>query len=380
MFKNSLIRWSFSVRKNRPRVKDSKIPIYINFYENGTLVKQLSTGHFIPLDDWDKKKQRIDHRSPDYLINDLLSNYSLKLRQNLHRLELEGDVNVSLLLKSLSPQNRIPNLVTLFIEHNDDLHKRIGADFTVSTYKKYQTTLKHLKKYLKSLGYDDLPLKKIDLNFIWDFKDFLNKNGCSQNTSLKYLTHLRKVILIALRKGFIETNPFREFTFRYEEKMPKYLTIEELRRIKIKKFDIDRIERVRLLFLFCCYTGLSFTDMQRLTQEHINTDPEGDKYLLIQRAKTGSTCLIPLSKKAKVIVDGFSGEERVFPKISNQKLNAYLKEIADICGIKKKLTSHIGRHTFATTLISLGVSMETVGKLLGHKRISSTQKYAKNYL
>lgn len=374
---NNTIRWSFSVRKDRPRVKDSKVPIYIIFYENGKLAKQLSTGYFIHLDDWDKKKQRIDHRSSDHLINDLLSDYSLKLRRNLHKLELEGIVNVSMLLESLNPNKQIPNLLSLFTEHNTDMKSRVGNDFTISTLKKYETTQKHLKKYLNSKSYDDIPLKRVDVNFLWDFKDFLNKNGCSQNTSLKYLTHLRKIILLGQRRGYIEFNPFRDFVFRYEEKSPKFLTLNEVKRIETKSFEIERVENVRQLFLFACYTGLSFSDLQRLEQEHINTDADGDKYILIQRMKTGVTCMIPLSKKAINIIDVNTLEEKLLPSISNQKMNAYLNEIADLCGIKKKLTSHVARHTFATSLISKGVSMETVGKLLGHKRISSTQKYAK---
>ena len=201
---------------------------------------------------------------------------------------------------------------------------------------------------------------------------------------MKHLKNLKKVIRIALANGWIEKDPFYGIHFKMDEVNVEFLSQDELDRLMEKDFEIKRLEQVRGVFAFCCYTGLAFAGVHQLSKEHLVRDNDGNLWIRKARQKTKQMCNIPVISPARKLIDKYShqpdciAKNVLLPVLSNQKMNAYLKEIADICGIQKRLTTHVARHTAATVVfLANEVSMENVAKILGHSNIRMTQHYAK---
>lgn len=374
---NNNLEWSFYTRTDRKRKKDGKTPMYLRFYENGKLTKAKSLGLYINPQDWNSEKQRLDKDSEDVKVNEILSAVKTRLQKEYQQCVVDQDVCTERLIGVINEKKETVTLISIFEKHNADMKRQIGKNFTVSTHKKYKTTLNHVQSFLKQIGKKDVDVTKISTPFLYNFEEYLKNNGCSQNTASKYLTHLRKVVYIAIKKGHKKDNPFIDYTFTYEKKSPKFLTGNELQRIQQKEFDIERLGYIKDLFLFACETGLSFSDLMSLKEEDIQEDSDGDQFIYTHRIKTGNGFTVPLTKRAKQLIKKYDSLPTLLPTVSNQKMNAYLKEIADLCGITKKLTSHVARHTFATQMITKGVALETVKEMLGHSRMSSTEIYAK---
>ena len=204
------------------------------------------------------------------------------------------------------------------------------------------------------------------------------------NSTIKHLKNLKKVIRIALANDWIKKDPFANIQFRHEESNVEFLSYEELETIRNKTFSIPRLEIVRDVFVFCCMTGLSFIDVQQLTPDHLIKDSNEVLWIRKSRQKTGNMCNIPVIKPAQGLIDKYADHPEcirknvLLPVMSNQKLNSYLKEIADLCGITKRLTMHVARHTCATVvMLANNVSLENVAKILGHSNTKMTQHYAK---
>lgn len=251
---------------------------------------------------------------------------------------------------------------------------------------KYNATLKHLKAFLQAkYNVDDLLVSKVDHYFISEFDFFVRTNGkCANNATVKHLKNLGKVIRICLANCWITHDPFSNRKNKIEKVTRIILTLDELQKLYDKELSIERLSFVRDIFLFSCYTGLSFIDLQQLKKSEIRKGIDGSPWIFRSRVKTNVTTNIPLLPIAQEIVDRYADHPKcddtgnVFPVSSNQKMNAYLKEVADLCGISKHLTFHIARHTFATTVtLSNGVPIESVSKMLGHTDIRTTQIYAK---
>ncbi len=210
------------------------------------------------------------------------------------------------------------------------------------------------------------------------------EKDCEFNGAMKHLKNLKKIIGIALQNNWIKSDPFANYTFQYEKVETTFLTDHELSAILMKTFGCQRLENVRDTFVFCCFTGLAFSDVQQLRPEHIVTDNDGKMWIRKARQKTKQMANIPLLEIPLKIIEKYRENPQcerrgtLLPVLTNQKMNAYLKEIADVCGITKKITSHCARHTFATT-VTLGnnVSIESVSKMLGHSDIKMTQHYAR---
>ncbi|MHA1916659.1 MAG: site-specific integrase, partial [Promethearchaeota archaeon] len=269
--------------------------------------------------------------------------------------------------------------------HNKNMNKLIGKDYAKSTHIKYETTKKHIEEFIKiHYGREDLFLIELNYQFINQFHSYLRtEKNIGNNCTNKYLTNLKKIMNWSINHGWIEKNPFHNFKLVHEEVKKDFLTEEELIRIKETKIDSERLTQIRDVFVFCCHTGLAYSDVKKLSKDHLMRSIDGEYWIQLNRTKTKNQATIPLLKSAKVIIEKYKDrpdlmyENRLLPVVSNQKMNAYLKEIALLCGIDKKLTSHIGRHTFATNALTNRVPLETVGKLLGNKSIKSTQIYAK---
>lgn len=230
----------------------------------------------------------------------------------------------------------------------------------------------------------DIPLKSINYEFITKFEHFIKtQKGCAQNATVKYLKNLKKITKTAILKKWISEDPFADIHFKQTKTNRDFLNESELRRIIAKDIDIERLQTVRDIFIFCSFTGLAFTDVKHLKAEHIVQADDGRWWIRKAREKTDNMCDIPLLDIPRLILEKYKSRpdysERGFllPVPSNQRMNGYLKEIADICHIKKKLSTHLARHTFASLAIANKVSLESIAKMLGHTDIRTTRIYAK---
>ena len=273
-----------------------------------------------------------------------------------------------------------------FEAHNQKMRSLIGIEFAKGTFKRYSTALNHTKKFIKwKYKVEDIELSKLDYEFISEYSYwYRTENNCSHNTTMKYLTYLKKIVLLCLKKGWINRDPFLEFKLSKKEVEKEYLTKAELKHIADKDFGVERLNQVRDIFIFSCYTGLAYVDSKNLRRDQIIVGIDGEKWIVTARQKTKTPTKLPLLPQAMKILNAYkhfpTNENKglALPVISNQKMNAYLKEIAVICKINKLMTFHMARHTFATTVtLSNGVPIETVSKMLGHKSLQQTQHYAK---
>ncbi len=279
-------------------------------------------------------------------------------------------------------------LINLIKYHND----RMDENLEWGTQKNYFTTEKYVSLFLKEkLRRNDISLSELNFKFISDFEYFMRKlkrtdhiKPMGNNTVMKHIERLRKMINLAVKMERIEKDPFIGHKAKFLKVQRGYLTQEELELIEQKKFGIERLQQVKDLFVFSCYTGLAYIDAISLTPLDIRKGIDGTNWIFTARHKTDIPVQIPLLSKASEIISKYKDNPRaktsgtVFPVISNQKLNSYLKEIADLCNISKNLTFHLARHTFATTVtLTNGVPIESVSKMLGHSDIRTTQIYAK---
>ena len=321
-------------------------------------------------------------------LNDYLEH--LKLKVYRYKKELESDqqeVTARTLGDLLQGKHaRRKGLVDLFQEHNNRCRELVGKDIAPATVTRYETTLMHVKNFIQTkYRQQDMPLQSVNHEFLLNFEHYLKTvRNCGHNTTVKYIRNLRKIIRIALSNDLLKLDPFRNITYRLKEVSRAYLTDPELKLIINKEFSNERLRRVKDIFLFSCFTGLAFSDVKSLTKENITIGIDNQKWLRTKRKKTGNPSEVPLLDVPTAIIKKYENdpicllEQKLLPVGSNQKMNAYLKEIADLCDINKNLSTHTARHTFATTVtLTHGVSMEAVSKMLGHSSISTTKQYAR---
>ncbi len=287
-------------------------------------------------------------------------------------------------LMGVDKQDR--KLLTTFQAHNDDCRALIGNGFAQGTIERYETVYRLLSIFLKSKrGLNDISLKKIDYAFIMDFDFYLRADRkIGNNTTVKYIKNFKKIIRIALANDWIDKDPFVKYKGKVKEVQREFLIEQEINAIREKEFGIERLDHVRDIFIFCCYTGLAYVDVERLTMNDIVKGIDGTDWIKMNRQKTDVRSSIPLLDIPTEIIFKYADHpsrmvhNKVLPVLSNQKMNSYLKEIQDVCGIQKNLTMHLARHTFATTVtLTHGVSLETVSRMLGHTNVKTTQHYAK---
>jgi site-specific recombinase XerD len=274
-------------------------------------------------------------------------------------------------------------LIELFKQHNEDIRKLIGISKSKVCYGKYDLTLRRIRNFLKGEYHvSDISLKEINHKFITDFEVYLRGTcRCKTNTTAKFIQRLKSIIQIAKNNGWIYSDPFANYKIRFQKVDRGYLTQEELETLMQKEFPIKRLEQVRDIFVFSCFCGLAYIDVRNLRENNIRASFDGNLWIMGKREKTDVSFNIPLLEVPKMIITKYKGtipNGCVLPVISHQKTNAYLKEIADVCGIDKNLTFHLARHTFATTTtLAKGVPIETISKMLGHTNIQTTQIYAR---
>jgi len=277
-------------------------------------------------------------------------------------------------------------ILAIFREHNSKINQLIGKGFSKSTVTKYQTCYDHTVNFIRDkYGKKDLEIQKINYEFITEYEFWLkSKKSCAHNNVMKYLTNFKKIVLICVKNGWLATDPFSNYRMSRHNVNREALTELELERFAGKIHENESLNRVRDVFLFCCFTGLCYTDVYQLKSTHLIYGINREMWLVFNRGKTGAQCRIPLLPLPLKILKNYLQQpecqtsDRLLPVLSNQKTNLYLKQIAALCKIDKHLTFHLARHTFATTVtLTNGVPIESVSKMLGHTSMKTTQIYAK---
>lgn len=363
-------------------------PIFQRITINGRRLDN-STGKFVDPSKWHPEMSKMRGNSEEArLINGHLDNLRTKIliaEKELNKKDIP--VNLETLKNMmLGTKERQRLLVPIFEEHNNKIKELLGSEYAPGTYERYQTSLKHTKDFLNwKYNISDIDITKIDHAFITDYEFYLRSvRKCANNTAVKYIKNFNKIIKLCLANDWLDKNPFANYKSKVKEVERVYLSEVEIQNIINKDFKTERLSLVRDIFLFSCFTGLAYIDVKNLTKSHISIGIDGDKWIFTHRQKTESASKIPVLPVTQMIIDKYAdhpqaiNEEKLLPILSNQKMNAYLKEIAAVCEIEKELTFHIARHTFATTVtLTNGVPIESVSKMLGHKNLRTTQHYAK---
>lgn len=378
----------FFTRKSRSKVNE--LSIYARITVNSKR-SEISLKRTVLVKVWDASKNR--GRGSSYstrvLNNYLDQEYSRLL--DCHKQLLEEDkVITSKTIKSryLGEDNTQKTLFDLLYYHNTNMTSLLKQ----GTMKNYFTTEKYLLKFLnQKLKANDIYLKQLNYRFICDFEHYLRnykntkkKFMLSNNGVMKHLERFKKMINLAVKLEWMLKNPFKQFQLQYDKYDRAYLTERELELLECTHYKNERLERVKDCFIFSCYTGLSYIDVKELTINQIVRGIDNNHWIFTKREKTNETVKIPVLPQAMTIINKYKDaienkiSKTILPLCSNQKANSYLKEIAKDCGIRKNITFHVARHTFATTvMLSNGVPIETVSKLLGHAKLSTTQIYAR---
>jgi site-specific recombinase XerD len=376
----------FWIKKNR--LKNGKTPIYARVKIDGVRA-EFSTNHEVPVLEWNSQAQFVVQKNPDAMeINKALVDFKNKLYQCKNMLEYKKQPltleNIRNEFNGVAEKPRM--LLEIIRQYVEDVKKLIGKDYVIASWWKYRATMNLVANFVqwkyKKL---DIPLDSVKHSFITDFEFYLKtEKNINPSTNPKYIKSLRKMIRQCVVNEWLDRDPFLGYQLKVRTAERGFLTNEEIQRQHEKEFGIERLNLVRDLFLFSCYTGLSYIDIFNLTKDNISMGIDGKKWIFTHRQKTDISSRIPLLPPALDILQKYSNcpaalnRSKLLLIASNQKVNSYLKEIADCCGIKKKLTFHMARHTFATTItLSNGVPIESVSKMLGHTKIQTTQIYAK---
>ena len=375
--------------KKQKTTQAGKSPIYARITVNGKRI-EISVKRSIEENNWNATKGMAKGSREEIIkLNKYLDQFKAGIIDSYQQLLLQKKFITAELLKEKvtgGDQSEF-TLCKLMHYHNTDQTQVLEP----GTMKNYYTTQKYVKEFLKErFKTSDKYLSELTYKFITDFEYYLRnrrpekgQRALQTNGVMKHLERFCKMVNLAVRLEWIERNPFHAYQLKFDKVERDYLTEEELARIEDKQFHIVRLQVVKDLFVFSCYTGLAYIDVFNLTPANL-IEKSGKLWIMTNRQKTNEPVRVPLLPKALVIVEKYKGhpqalaEGKALPTLSNQKLNSYLKEIADMCDITKPLTFHIARHTFATTVtLTNGVPIETVSKLLGHSKLSTTQIYAK---
>ncbi len=378
----------FYARKSRV-INDGRIPIYMRV----TLARSrfnVSTKLYVHAKEWSTSQSRVTGTSEEAKnVNACLEAFRMRAYDYQREIMLQG---LPLTLDAIRNKwlgisnERARMLLEIFDQHNEQMKALVGKEFSPLTLERYITSRKHTHDFMKwKYKIEDIDIQKLNYEFITDYEFWLKSvRKCDHNTTIKYLSNFKKIVNICLKNAWLARDPFLGFKMTKREVERPFLTDSELQTIASKTFLAPRINQVRDIFLFSCYTGLAYADVKKLTRNEVSTGIDGEKWIFTHRQKTETSSRIPLLPPAMVILERYKdhpqceNEGRLLPVLSNQKMNAYLKEIADTCDITKKMTTHTARHTFATTVtLTNGVPIETVGRMLGHRNLKTTQHYAK---
>lgn len=379
----------FTIRKGRE--KDGKTAVYASITINKEKVL-IALKRFVDVDSWDKGHGCVKVRLPEAKeTNAYLEEVKFTITSYYQQLQIAGKEITPQLVKAYFLGEATEE--TYSLSRLMDYHyETASAALTWSTLKHYAVTRRYLEKFLKEKRKTtDIRINDIDYKFIVDFETYLRNHKpadhfqpLNNNGVMKHLIRLRKMTTLAFKLQWINKDPFKNYKFRYKKVETAFLSTNELKLLENYELASDTLKVIRDYFLFACYTGLSFVDLMNLHEGNVVRGEDGEKWLKLFRQKSNEPTNIPLLATAQEIMDRYKDNPRsvslgrIFPTITNQKVNVYLKEIAKIVGIKKKLTFGVARHTFATTItLANNVPIETVSKMMGHTKIATTQIYAR---
>lgn len=375
----------FIVRKNWLR-RNGRTPIYVRITVDSVSVEFTSDREVEP-EQWITARGRAKPlASKNKALNAYLDQIEIDLFNIGQAMQREGCMVTAreIMHRYKGIEQSKDFICAIYEEHNAKLKELVDKSVALNTYKRHVTSLKLFREFLMAAkGVADLPAKELSVQLIEEYKHYLmTVRSNNNNTTVKYLRNLSKVINQVKARGVIHTNPIDLLPLKMQPVEREFLTDEELNRLCEKSIEFMRLSQVRDIFVFCCYTGLAYTDVATLTPANIVSSKHGKLWIRKARNKTSNMCNIPLLKPALSILERYEEYQqktrKLLPVPTNQKMNAYLKELAILCGVTKNLTTHLARHTFATTVtLGNGASLETVSKMLGHSSIRMTQHYAK---
>lgn len=377
----------FVVRKDKMD-KNGFASIYAKVTLNGRLLA-ISTNHKVLQQDWSINDERVKptckfykeiNQSIDSLLSRIYQAHSFLLATNMPLTTQKLKIQ----LFGIEPETKMPTLLEVIEQHNSNFKKMVGIKYSAGSYKNYKTSLKFLKEFIPTFkSKNDIQLKEVNYKFAEAFFTFLTTSKTSnQNGANKHIQRLKTIINYAIKLEYLQSNPLNSFSLAFRPVNKIALTIDELSKLQNLKLQRKTLQDVQTVFLFQCYTGLCYGDVKRLSGKHIQLMNNGDYWIKMSREKTKIDFSVPLLPKAFLLIERYLSitdkETPLLPVLSNQKMNDNLKILQELATISKNLTSHLARHTFATTItLGNGVPIETVSRMLGHTKLTTTQMYAK---
>lgn len=385
---NKTFNLLFLIKKSKTKANGTT-PIYLRITIDG-IPKEIATKRYLLPELWNSKLQKAIGNSVEVkALNMYLKTFEQEI-YNAHHYLIKDNSNItatSIKSKVLKTDVKARMLVPIFKDHNAKFEELVKIkEKAPGTLERYTTSLKHTIDFMQwKFNCNDIDIKNINHEFITDYEFYLRTvKACNNNTAVKYIKNFKKIINICIANRWIIENPFINIKTKLNEVIRDFVSEEELTTIYNKTFSTERLNQVKDIYVFSCFTGLAYIDVKQLSKSNISIGIDGNKWLFKNRQKTDVASKIPLLDIPLEIIEKYkdhpqcSNEGKLLPILSNQKMNNYLKEIAAICGINKELTFHTARHTFATTVtLSNGVPIESVSKMLGHTNIKTTQHYAK---
>lgn len=387
--KRDSFRVLFFLKKTR-LLKNGEASVCMRITVNGTRVENNIRKSIDPAL-WSQAKETARGKSRRACdLNTYIEEARIKLYQIFCELEQQNRPVTAHLLQELffgqEKPEEVRTLLGTMQEHNDQCRALVGTDYALITVRRYESCRRYLAELIRQrYGKEDLPLTEVNGELVRAFAFYLKtEKGCQQNTVIRYMKCLKKITNLACANDWMAKDPFLGIRFHEKEVVREFLTMDELQTIYHKEFPLERLTLVRDVFIFAAFTGLAFIDVQQLAPEHIVRDNNGNLWIRKPRQKTKNMCNIPLLDIPQEILRKYADHPTcrkkgvLLPVPCNQKMNSYLKEIADICMIRKNLTTHSARHSYATSVcLANGVSLENVAKMLGHSNIKMTQHYAR---
>lgn len=387
--KRDSFRVLFFLKKTR-LLKNGEASVCMRITVNGTRVENNIRKSIDPAL-WSQAKETARGKSRRVCdLNTYIEEARIKLYQIFCELEQQNRPVTAHLLQELffgqEKPEEVRTLLGTMQEHNDQCRALVGTDYALITVRRYESCRRYLAELIRQrYGKEDLPLTEVNGELVRAFAFYLKtEKGCQQNTVIRYMKCLKKIANLARANDWMAKDPFLGIRFHEKEVVREFLTMDELQTIYRKEFPLERLTLVRDVFIFAAFTGLAFIDVQQLAPEHIVRDNNGNLWIRKPRQKTKNMCNIPLLDIPQEILRKYADHPTcrkrgvLLPVPCNQKMNSYLKEIADICMIRKNLTTHCARHSYATSVcLANGVSLENVAKMLGHSNIKMTQHYAR---
>jgi integrase len=377
--------------------KNGESPIFARLSFNNQRIS-ISTGKSIPKERWlfTNNLRNVLRLEKEKVIKNSLDLFQLNAEKKFNELfRIDSEVSLELLKEELSGkknskkngtnQTTIIEILDKYIKY---FRRKVATgERSSASLQKYERSKELLLNFMKNnYGTNEIPALEIKSSFVYKLEEFLKyesnfkgKIGIKNNSVVKYMKMYKTACNYSIKMDLIVKNPFHIYDGKLSIKDAVFLTQQELNTIENKIFSVNRLERVKDIFLFCCYTGYAPVDAIDLTFDNLFEDGNGNLWIMTSRAKTAIRANVPVLPPTLDIINKYKDQQDgLIPQISNQKMNAYLKEIADVCGITKHLTWYVSRHTFATTVtLGNGIRLENVSAMMGHTNIKQTQHYAK---